>query len=277
MLEDLIRVIETIQNRIREHGQLLRGHKTRTRTALIDPLLTALGWDVADPEFILAEDVGNGAVEYLLFRETDNPVAAITTVGLGDDIDPHRQGIFSTFEESKDLYYCLTDGDHWELYDAIRPLTPQIKAIMDINVATTSAPQCAKQVLKLAKSNLGWVALSLLSDPTGTNHPGIIRFPDDSQKEIEAWYQIPKWTSQWLWKNNLLTSSNVPVPSGHKLYIVSLNSQHRNGDPFSTRIPIDGTPLFLEGKVSAKAAIRYTEVLLTHCGQDPSSVYLKLN
>ena len=43
MLEDLVHVIETLKQRIREHGALLRENETRTRMALIDPLL-ALCW-----------------------------------------------------------------------------------------------------------------------------------------------------------------------------------------------------------------------------------------
>ena len=54
-LDDLAQVIETIQQRIRDHGDSLRQNETRTRMALIDPLLQALGWDVADPGLVLAE------------------------------------------------------------------------------------------------------------------------------------------------------------------------------------------------------------------------------
>ena len=50
-LDDLVKVIETLQQRIRDHGDSLRQNEIRTRVALIDPLLTALGWDVADPGF----------------------------------------------------------------------------------------------------------------------------------------------------------------------------------------------------------------------------------
>ena len=54
-LDDLVSVIEAIKQRIREHGDTLRQNETRTRMALIDPLLTALGWDVADPGLVTPE------------------------------------------------------------------------------------------------------------------------------------------------------------------------------------------------------------------------------
>ena len=39
MLDDLVDVIETLQRRINDHGPSLRENETRTRMALIDPLL----------------------------------------------------------------------------------------------------------------------------------------------------------------------------------------------------------------------------------------------
>ena len=64
-LDDLVSVIETIQQRIREHGDSLRQNETRTRMALIDPLLTALGWDVADPGVVTPEyDVSGRRADY---------------------------------------------------------------------------------------------------------------------------------------------------------------------------------------------------------------------
>ena len=39
MLDDLVSVIETLQLRIHDHAAMLRENETRTRMALIDPLL----------------------------------------------------------------------------------------------------------------------------------------------------------------------------------------------------------------------------------------------
>ena len=51
LLDDLVTAIQTVQQRIREHGTSLSQNEYRTRLALIDPMLNALGWDVSDPEF----------------------------------------------------------------------------------------------------------------------------------------------------------------------------------------------------------------------------------
>ena len=66
-LDDLVSVIETLQQRIRDHGESLRQNEIRTRAALIDPLLTALGWDVADPGLVMPEyDVSGRKADYAL-------------------------------------------------------------------------------------------------------------------------------------------------------------------------------------------------------------------
>ena len=48
-LDDLVVCIKLLKERMRSHNAALRENETRTRMALIDPLLHALGWDVSDP------------------------------------------------------------------------------------------------------------------------------------------------------------------------------------------------------------------------------------
>ena len=49
LLDELITVIETLKQRITDHGAILQDNETRTRMALIDPLLQVLGWDTTVP------------------------------------------------------------------------------------------------------------------------------------------------------------------------------------------------------------------------------------
>ena len=61
LLDDLVGVIETLKERMATHGATLRQSETRTRTALIDPLLRVLGWDTSEPAVVRPEyrvDVG---------------------------------------------------------------------------------------------------------------------------------------------------------------------------------------------------------------------------
>ena len=67
LLDELITVIETLKQRITDHGAILQDNETRSRMALIDPLLQALGWDTTDPFLVIPEyDAGGGQVDYAL-------------------------------------------------------------------------------------------------------------------------------------------------------------------------------------------------------------------
>ena len=78
LLEPLVSTIETIKERIDAHGPALRENEIRTRMALIDPLLQALGWDTANPAMVAPEySAGNGRADYALLNGAVNPVAFI--------------------------------------------------------------------------------------------------------------------------------------------------------------------------------------------------------
>ena len=49
MLEDLVKTIEALKNRIKEDRDSIESYESRTRVTLIDPMLGALGWDVSRP------------------------------------------------------------------------------------------------------------------------------------------------------------------------------------------------------------------------------------
>ena len=87
-LDDLVHVIETLQQRIKDHGDSLRQNETRTRMALIDPLLQALGWDVADPGLVTPEySAGNGRADYALLGGNGNPAAFIEAKHFGEPLE----------------------------------------------------------------------------------------------------------------------------------------------------------------------------------------------
>ena len=85
LLEPLASTIGTLKERIQTHGSALRENETRTRMALIDPLLTALGWDVFNPTLVLPEyTAGGGRADYALLGPDDKPVALIEAKKLGE-------------------------------------------------------------------------------------------------------------------------------------------------------------------------------------------------
>ena len=54
-LDDLARLIETLQGVIRHHGWAIGSFEARTRMLLVVPLLNALGWDTTDFAMVITD------------------------------------------------------------------------------------------------------------------------------------------------------------------------------------------------------------------------------
>ena len=90
LLDPLISVIEKLQQRIRDHGDALRQNEYRTRIALIDPLLQALGWDVSDPTVVMPEyDVNGKRADYALLN-VGQVVVFLEAKRLEENLSSHR-------------------------------------------------------------------------------------------------------------------------------------------------------------------------------------------
>ena len=155
MLDDLVSVIETLQRRIRDHGPTLRENETRTRMALIDPLLTTLGWEVSDPALVTPEyNVSGRWADYALLGPDGTPAATVEAKKLGESLASHRMQMLNYSNASGVEYAGLTDGDHWELYEVFQRGQLEDRRILDISIVNTPAYQCALQLLLLWRPNL---------------------------------------------------------------------------------------------------------------------------
>ncbi len=154
-LDDLVSVIETLQQRIRRHASALQSNETQTRTALIDPLLTALGWDVSDPALVTPEyRVDVGWADYAL-RGTGNQRAAIIEAKrLGSIVENHLGQMVNYCIQEGIAYAGVTDGSHWQLYRTFDPVPMSDKIVLDVNIADTPAYECALKLLLLWRPNV---------------------------------------------------------------------------------------------------------------------------
>ena len=154
-LDDLVSIIETLQQRIRDHGTTLRENETRTRMVLIDPLLTALGWDVSDPAMVTPEyGAGDGRADYALLDE-GRPAVLIEAKHLNEPLERarHQDQVFGYARRSRIKFAGITDGDTWVLEDlSVFEGEPRI---LDISIASTPAYECALKFLMLWRPNLG--------------------------------------------------------------------------------------------------------------------------
>ncbi len=90
LLDELVRCIEVLQERIRSYADVLRENETRTRMALIDPLLRVLDWDVSDPGVTPEYRVQDRRADYALLGHDGSPVAVVEAKKLGEPLKAHQ-------------------------------------------------------------------------------------------------------------------------------------------------------------------------------------------
>ena len=154
MLDDLVRVIETLRERIRTHGATLRENETRTRMALIDPLLTALGWDVTDPSVVTPEyNVSGKRADYALLGR-NGVVVFLEAKKLDEPLSNHRSQIVAYAGELGIKFPALTNGNAWEVYDNSKLVPIDQRRILNLSITDVLPHQCALQLLLLWRPNL---------------------------------------------------------------------------------------------------------------------------
>ena len=172
-IDDLASVIETLQQRIRQHAPSLRENEIRTRIALIDPLLRALGWDVSDPALVTPEyAVSGGRVDYALLGADGKAVALLEAKHLNEALTAHRMQMVNYANMSGVPYAGLTDGNHWELYEVFAQKPFEECHLLRVSIADTPAYQCALPMLLL------WLPNLASGQPTPASAPILAALPE---------------------------------------------------------------------------------------------------
>ncbi len=156
MLDDLVQTIETLQERIAKHAAELGRNEIRTRTVLIDPLLKALGWDVADPSVVSVEfEAGNGRADYGLLRGSNAPpVVLVEAKKLNEPLSSHVGQLLTYALERGVPYGCLTDGNKWEVYDVFRMVPMEERIKLSVAISTSETAKAALAILGLWRKSL---------------------------------------------------------------------------------------------------------------------------
>ncbi len=201
LLKPLVSTIEMIQERIATHGSFLRENETRTRMALIDPLLQALGWDTSDPSLVLPEyDVSGRRADYALLTSTGNPSALVEAKKLGESLEAHRMQMLNYANASGIPYAGLTDGNHWEIYTVFDQAPIERRRILEVAIANTPAHEAALKLLLLWRPNLA------SGQPVAANAPILVTQPE---------FSVDQTKSQ-------LTVSSSPVIISHQVDDVAI-------------------------------------------------------
>ena len=115
MLDNLIAVLGELDERIQRHRDSIGQFEARTRVCLIDPLLSALGWDVRDPHKVRIESEVGGTrrrADYALLGEHGQPIVFVEAKKLSVREPALEQTAAYVFAENDrqntNVRYCIT-------------------------------------------------------------------------------------------------------------------------------------------------------------------------
>ena len=148
--------IEVVRNVLREYDEYLRNNETATRTVVIDPVLTALGWDVRNPKWVLLEHRANGnKLDYVLLGEDKEVLAVVEAKPAGSALDRDRKQASGYAVEVAARYAVLTNGGRWEAWEmeSSRPRSENV--IVEANLTTGEVEEIAGTLGRLHRDSLG--------------------------------------------------------------------------------------------------------------------------
>jgi hypothetical protein len=293
-LEDLLRVIQHLKEKVETHRGLLTQSEALTRYALIDPLLRALGWNTEDPEQVRPEfstDVGRP--DYALLVE-GKPHIFVGAKPLGKDEDLDKLATYSVNQGVP--YFVRTDGARWEVYNTFKPVRLPEKKIAEWDLCSMEAGEIARQALALWKPIASREPLSapapLIQAPkqlkkatSGSSLQDVkfvagqkppfsrLIFPDGQEYPIGHWKDLLKQAVAWLYNTGRLTTSRCPITCGRKRNLVHTQSKHQDGSSFFS--PVQVGPFYVETHYSAKSCKELTIRLLKQFEIEPDQ--LKVN
>ena len=146
-LDDLLATIETLRGRIHEHRASLQQDETRTRYALIDPLLAGLGWDTGDPAQVVSEYRSeSGKADYALLGHGGRPAIIVEAKRLGTPLREAVSQVINYCTQDGFDYFAVTDGQHWELYETHRRGNLAEKMVTSLDLAGSPADMCLRSL-----------------------------------------------------------------------------------------------------------------------------------
>ncbi len=126
--DELYDLVAELGEKIRRYGDVYRSNESATRYSLIDPVLTALGWDLADTSRVLPEyplrgsESGRGrsrVADYAMLHESGRPQFFVEAKNLDTVIDKDSPAVEQAINytiRSDCEYVVVTNGDTWEAY-----------------------------------------------------------------------------------------------------------------------------------------------------------------
>ena len=305
LLDSLLKLVETLRERIDEHGDALRQSEAMTRYALIDPMLRELGWNTDDPAQVVPEyRVANNQMADYVLRANDAPTIVVESKKLDEPLQGGKaldQGILYS-AHTRSGYFLLTDGRRWELYEGrstdlvesfdlldqspaevcLKALALWRPSVESGHVATGNSPVTVKDDAPSATKAITtvqppraphqheWQSLSELNPQLGSQHPLEVMFPDGSATPVNAWSSLLVEVVRWLVEGGYLKVDDCPIqlPGSKMRYIVNDSPVHPSGKEFFS--PERVGQLYVEKHASANGIVRVTKFSAQTVGEAPA-------
>ncbi len=310
-LDDLKETIETLRERIQAHRPYLAGYETRTRQALIDPMLRALGWDVEDPNAVELEyGIKRKWADYALM-ESSRSIAVIEAKALGKALNDDEKMQALNYANMNGIFYmAVTNGDHWQMFDVFKRVPLDHRILMEFQLTKDEPYACALQALALWRSNLAsgkpqeaatpvmptpeesqpepssrqpsaepaqsgtWTPLASLKVTRGQPAPTAIQFPNSSPKPLRSWVDLWVSVAEHLVETDKISKGDCPVKTerSRSTYLLHTEPIHPTGREFERKRKIGN--LWLDSFIGSTSTWRRSCWLLEKFGVDPTTVHV---
>ena len=226
LLQSLVDTVERLKERSKLHGAALRVNETRTRMALIDPMLAALGWNPADPSLVVPEfEIGGKLADYALLAPNGKPVAVLEAKRLGESLTAHRMQMVNYGNMAGIPYAGLTDGNHWELYSVFEQRPIEDRRILGISLDNTPVDKIALGMLVLWCPHMSSGEVQLVKDPilaeSDSSFPAALTHAINLQSaQIGGYATDSEHISGWKCLAELTKVSGTAPPAAIKMGII---------------------------------------------------------
>ena len=314
LLGPLVDAIETARRQMLEKRRELAANETRTRNALIDPVLGALDWNVSNPSQVTTEyELPSGRVDYALLGQNGKALAIIEAKKLGERLESHRGQLVRYAYESRPAFAVLTNGDIWELYSvATSNAEFGFQQLVEHSLSEEKDPlQSARKLLLLWQANLvsiqadeepdptpeekpvsppeppvlpippqgeeDWMTLSSFVPNLGDDSPKHIRFPGEEPRYLDSWRSLTVETANWLYETGKINARGAPYKFGKTgAGVINSNKKNASGKDMVAPHQIGKQHLYVEKNGNCVAQVNRVLALLGRFTQiDPASVHIQ--
>ena len=308
-LDELNELVDELAKRINMHRDRLGKSESTTRYALIDPLLSKIGWNLADPNQVLTEYTteSNKRLDYAMWSQK-RVCLVVEAKALGKDLgDEEANQAIQYCYRTGCQHYVVTNGDRWEGYDLYakgelsekrefnfsvteRPTIMDIFWLWPGNFEGATAPPKLHQRQSNEPPSVAGHQAPLPQSPTlaveggtplpeveyrvGMGKPRGLVFPDGKTKDVsKSWTAVQPATVEWLVDTGRLRS--LPLSNKRGTHLVNETPTRKDGSKFlHPRKVREGIWMDMNG--APPHHLRRAQEILEACGIDPNAVRLEL-